>query len=116
VRGGDAASGRRGGGQIFFVDADVEAGLLELLFDVDLAFLNERKKVAAHPGDLGAGEAVLGEVDGLAGEMRRGGVALGGGGVAVDAHETLLELDGANGGVDLQGRVEASVVSAGEIG
>jgi hypothetical protein len=93
----------------------VKAGLLELLFDVDLAFLNKRKKVAAHPGDLSAREAVLGEVDGLAGEMRRGGVTVGGSGVAVDAHEMLLELYSADGGVDLQRSVEAGVVSAGEI-
>ena len=94
----------------------MEAGLLELLFDVDLALLDERQQVAAQPCDLGEGEAVLGDVDGLAGEMGRGGVAVGGSGVAVGAEEMLLELDGADGGVDLERRVEAGVVGAGHGG
>lgn len=58
-----------GGRQIFLVDADVEARLLKLLFHIDLAFLNQREKVTAHPGDLGAGEAMLCDIDGLPGEM-----------------------------------------------
>lgn len=56
-------------GQIFFVYADVEAGLLEFLFDIDFTFLYERQEIAAHPGDFGEGEAVLGEIDGLSGEV-----------------------------------------------
>ncbi len=102
--------------EVALVDADVEAGLLELLLDVDLARLDERQEIAAKPGDLRHGEAVLGDVDGLAGEMGRGGVAFGGSGVAVDVDEVLLELDGADGGVDLQGRLEAGVELAGELG
>ncbi len=89
---------------------------MELLFDVDLALLDERLQVGAEPCDLGEGEAVLGDVDGLAGEVGRGGVALGGCGVAVGAEKLLLELDGADGGVDLERGVEAGVVGAGQGG
>jgi hypothetical protein len=37
--------------------ADVEAGLLELFFDIDLALRYERQEIAAEPCDLGEGEA-----------------------------------------------------------
>lgn len=111
--GGDVAQGWRGG--VAAIDADVEAGLLELFFDVDVAGLDEREQVAAEPSDLGHGEVVLGDVDGLAGEMRRGRGAVGRGGVAVGAKEPLLELDGADGGVDLQRGVEAGVVRAAQV-
>jgi hypothetical protein len=94
----------------------VEAGLLELFFDVDATILDEGKQVAAQPGDLGEREPTFGDVDGLTGEVGRGGVAFGGGGVAVSALEPELELDGADGGVDLQGGVEAVVVIAAEVG
>ena len=113
--GGEGDAGGRGG-DVAAVDADVEAGLLELLFDVDLALVDERLEVGPHPCDLGDGEAVLGDVDGLAGEVRRGGAAGGGRGVGVAALEPLLELDGAHGGVDLQRQVEAVVMVAGEGG
>jgi hypothetical protein len=94
----------------------VEAGLLELLFDIDLALLHEREKIAAHPGDLGEGEAVLRDIDGLPGEVRGCGVTFGRRGVAVDVHQVLLELDGADRGVDLQIGVEVGVVRAGQRG
>ncbi len=93
----------------------MEAGLLELLFDIDFAFLHERQQIAAHPGDFGEGEAVLGEIDGLSGEVGRGGVAFGGSGVAVGTEEAMLKLHSADGGVDLQRGVEAGVVRAGQI-
>lgn len=99
--GGDIAIRIVCGRQVALVDADVEAGLLELLFDVNLALLHEREQVTAHPGDLGEREAVLCEIHGLAGEVRGGGVAFGRGGVSVGAEETVLELDSADGGVDL---------------
>ena len=79
----------------------MEAGLLELLFDVDFALLDERQKVAAHPGDLGERESMLCEIHGLAGEVRGGGIPFGGCGVAVGAQKSLLELDRTDGGVDL---------------
>ena len=110
---GQVAARGCGGWEVFFVDADVEAGLLEFFFDVYLTLLDEGEEVAAHPGDLGEGEAVLGDVYGLASEMGRGGFALSGGGVTVGAEEALLELDGADGGVDLEGGVELGVVRAG---
>ncbi len=101
--------------QIFLVDADVEAGLLKLLFDIDLALLDKRQQIAAQPRDLGEREAMLGDVDSLAGEMRRSGIAFGRSCVAVDVHQMLLEFDGANSGVDLQRRVEVGVVGAGQV-
>ena len=88
----------------------MKAGLLKLFFDIDAAVFDEGKKVAAEPGDFREGHPALGDVDGLSGEMGRGGVAFGGGGVAVDAQKVVLELDGADGGVDLERRVEAGVV------
>src|SRR6266851_4868626 len=88
TRWGGIVAGCGGGRQILPIDADVKAGLLKLLRDVD----------------------------GLAGEVRRGGVAFGGSGVAVDVHQVLLEFDCADGGVDLQRRVKVSVVSASQSG
>lgn len=114
MRCGRIAVGSIGGGKIFLVDADVKAGLLELLFNINLAFLHERQKIAAQPGDLGEGEAVFRDVDGLTGEVGRGCVALSRGCVAVDVHEMLLEFDGADSGVDLQRCVEVGVVCAGD--
>lgn len=98
------------------VDADMKAGLLELLFDVDLAALDEGKQISAEPCDLGERETMFREVDGLSGEMGRGDIALGGCGVAVGALETELKLDGANGGVYLEGGVEVGVVRDGQGG
>ena len=113
---GNVAGTSCSGWQVLLVDADVEAGLLELFLDVDFALLDEREKVAAEPGNLGEAHAVLGEVDCLAGEVRRGGIAFCRSGVAVGTEQTLLELHGADGGVDLQRCVEAHVVGAGHGG
>ena len=85
---------------------------MELLFNVDLALLDERLQVAAEPRDLGEGETVFGDVDGLSGEVWGGSVAVGGCGVAVGAEKLLLELDGADGRVYLERSVEATVVGA----
>jgi len=99
-----------------FIDADVEAGLLELLLDVDLAGVDEGAEIGAHPGNLCDGQAFFGDVDGLAGEVR-GGVFSGCGcGVAVGADEALLHGDGADGGGDLERLVEAGVEVVGEDG
>ena len=89
------------GRKILFVHTDVKAGLLELLFHVDLALLHERQKVASQPCDLSERQAVLGDVDRLSGEVRGGGLALCRGRIAVDVQQVLLEFDGADGGVDL---------------
>ena len=101
MRCGRIAVGSIGWGKIFFVDADVKAGLLKLLFHVYFAFLHERQKIAAQPGDLGQGEAVLRDVDGLASKVGRGCVALGRSRVAVDVYQMLLEFDGADSRIDL---------------
>ena len=107
--------GRRGRG-VAAVDGDVEAGLVKLLFDIDLAGGLQRQEPGAHPGKLRKGHALLADVDGGAGEVRGGNVAVGGGGVAVDCKERALELDGADGGVDLEGAMETRIVAAGEVG
>ena len=109
-----AAGGSRW--EIFFVHADVKAGLLELLFHVNLALLHEGQKVAAQPGDLGEGETVLGDVDGLAGKVRRRRVAFRRSRVAIDMHQMLLEFDRPDGGVDLERGMEVRVVGAGQRG
>ena len=57
---------------------------------------------------------MLGDIDGLAGKMRRSSVAFRRSRVAVDMHEMLLELHRTNSGVDLQRRVEVRVVGAGK--
>ena len=104
------------GRQVGLVDADVEAGLLELLFDVDLAILNQRRQVGAHPCDLWQGKAALGDVHGLAGEVRGGGYRRRRGRrLPLVSRQALLELDRADGGVDLERGVEAGVVVAGHI-
>jgi hypothetical protein len=88
-------------GQILLVDADVEAGLLELLFYVNLALLHEGEKIAAEPRDLGERQSVFGDVDGLTGEVRRRRVPLCWGGITVDVHQMLLEFNRAHRRVDL---------------
>ena len=104
--------GRRVGG----INADVEAGLLELLFYVNLARLDERHQVAAHPGDLRDGHAALAEVKGLPGEMRGGSFAIDRGGIAVGALQAKLVGDSAYSRVDLQGLAEALVEGVGDVG
>ncbi len=94
----------------------METGLLELFLHVNAPAFDEGEEVSAQPGDFGDGHPAFGNVDGLAGEVGRGGVAFGGGGIAVDAQEVVLKFDGANGGVDLERRVEAGVVSLGHGG
>ncbi|ACO31885.1 hypothetical protein ACP_1774 [Acidobacterium capsulatum ATCC 51196] len=37
---------------VVVINRDVEAGLMKLLFDVDLARLLQQQQVAAHPGNL----------------------------------------------------------------
>lgn len=106
--------GRRQG-RIAAIDGDVEAGLVELLFNVDLAGGLEGQQPGAHPGKLRDGHALLADVDGGAGEVRGCDIAVGGGGVAIDFEEGALESDGADGGVDLEGAVETGVVGAGEV-
>lgn len=88
----------------------MEAGLLELFFDVDAAAFDEGEEISAEPGDFREGHPALGDVDGLTGEVGGGGVALSRCGVAVDMEEVVLELDGADGGVDLERCMEAGVV------
>ncbi len=56
----------------------------------------------------------FGNVDGLTGEVRGSGVASDGRGVAVGADQALLDGDGADGGIDLEGRVEGGVEVAAE--
>src|ERR1700733_1140284 len=92
--------------QIPFVDTDVKAGLLELLFNIPLALLHERQKVTSQPGNFGEGETVFCDVDGLAGQVRRRYVALSRRGVAVDAHQMLLKFDGADSRINLKGSGE----------
>src|SRR5258708_565099 len=57
---------------------------------------------------------MLRNVDRLTGEMRRGDVPFSRSRVAVDVNQMLLEFDRANGRVDLQRRMEVSVVSTGQ--
>jgi len=102
--GGGARSYEAEGRRVAAVDGDVEAGLVELLFDVDFAGGLQREQPGAHPGELREGHALLADVDGGTGEMRRSDVAIRGGGVAVDRDQGALVLDGADSGVDLQER------------
>jgi hypothetical protein len=115
---GDDARGRCaewGGRRVAAIDGDVEAGLVELLFHIDLAGGLKRQQPGAHPGKLREGHAFFADVDGGAGEVRGGDIAVGGGGVAVHLEESALELDGTDGGVDLKRVVEARVVAAREV-
>src|SRR5258707_15846753 len=77
ARRGQVAPGNLRSREVFFIDADVEAGLLKLLLDVNLALLYEGQKVAAKPGDLCEREPVLGDIDGVTGEVGGGGGSLG---------------------------------------
>src|SRR6185312_4920358 len=51
-RGSDTQA-RRGGRNIFFVHADVEAGLAKLLLHIDLARVHQGLKIEPQPCDLG---------------------------------------------------------------
>src|SRR6202034_483410 len=61
---------------------------------------------------LGGGEPLLGNVDGGAAKVRRGDIAVRGRGVAVDAHQVALILDGPDGRVYLQAATETGGMGA----
>ena len=107
-----AGEGRR---RVAAVDRDVEAGLVELLFHVDLAGGLQGQEPGTHPRDLGLGQALLADVDGGSRQVRRGEISVSGGGVAVHQHQGPLEIDGPYGRVDLQRAVEALIVAAGQV-
>ena len=116
---GRRSSGRWGSARrwrVIFIDGDVEAGLLELLFHVDFAGLFEGEQAGSHPGDFLTAEWAFGNVDSGAGEVRADDVAFGGGGIAVDPHESLLVGDGADRGAHFKGAVELGSVAARQVG
>jgi hypothetical protein len=102
------------GRQIFFINADVKASLLKLLFNVDLALLHKWHQIAAQPRNLRKRKPMLGEVDRLPRKVRRGGISLGRRCITVSKQQTLLELHGPNSRVHLQRSVEPSIVRAGQ--
>ena len=57
------------GGQVAFVDGDVKAGLVGLLFDVELACLLEGHKPEPEPAQLLPAQALLGKIDGGSADM-----------------------------------------------
>ena len=97
------------------INRDVEAGLVELLFDVDPAGGLQGQEPGTHPGQFRKRHAFFADVDGGAGEVWGGDVAVSGGGVAIDGDQGALKFDGAHGGVDLQGAMEAGVVAARQV-
>ncbi len=103
-------------GKVVFVDGDMEAGLLEFFFHVDLAGGFDGEQVAAHPGHLGAAQVVFGNVDGGAGKVRADNVAQGRRGVAVYLHQSLLVLNRSDCGADFKRPVELCIVRCGEVG
>lgn len=107
---------RSGRGKVLLVHADVETGLLKLLFHVDLILLYEGQQISAKPRDLGEREAVLGDVDRLTGEVGRSDIPFRRGRVSIDVYQVLLEFNRTNGRVDLQGSVEMGIVCASQGG
>ena len=107
---------RRGGLGITPVDRDVEAGLAEFLFHVELAGLHERQQVGAHPVLFLAADSLLGYIDAGAGEVGAGDVALGRRGIAVDAHQVLLEIDGSHRRTDFERAMEELCVGSRQVG
>ena len=93
----------------------MEAGLLELLLDVDPAGLFERQQPGAHPADLLPAHVLLGDVDRGPGQMRAGDVALGRGCVAVDPLQLLLVGDGPHRRAYLEGTVKLRRMGARQI-
>jgi len=116
-RGGPPGIGLNDGGcgHVAFVDRDVEAGLLEFLFNVDFAGSLQGAEPGAHPTDFLTGEAFLGNVNGGAGEVWAGDVSLRGRGIAVYVHEMALVGDGSDGGGDFQRAVKLGFVGARQI-
>ena len=101
---------------VVFVHRDVEAGLAELLFHIDLALLLEGCEPCSQPADFTSGQAFFGDVDGTTGKVGRGDIAIRSGGVAVDVAQAALVFHGANGGGDLDERAaELPGVSGGEV-
>src|SRR6202034_4174798 len=97
------------------VDRDVEAGLLKLLFHVDLARRLQWQQIGTHPRNFRWGEPLLRDIHGLAGQMRRSDITLCWRGVPVDMQQMALVRDGPHRRVDLQRRMESLVVDASEI-
>lgn len=89
---------------------------MELLFDIDDAGILIGKQFAAHPLKFAARETGLGNIDGGACEVRGDDVAFSVGGVAIDAHQTHLVLNGANRGTDHERRMELTTVRTREVG
>lgn len=105
---------RSGRGKVLFVDADMEAGLLKLLFYVDLTLLHQGQKIGTKPCDLGERETMLGDIDRLTGKVRRGDIPFGRGRISIDVYQVLLEFNRTDGRVDLQRSMEVGIVCAGQ--
>ena len=103
-------------GEVALVDRDVEAGLMELLFDVDGTLILKIAEDDAHPVDFAGAHAFFGDVDGSARDVGADDLADGASSIAVDALEPFLVVDGADGGADFKRVMEAGLMSVGEIG
>ncbi len=107
--------GRRHGSLIRVVNGDVEAGLQELLFDIDMAGLLQRQQPGTHPGHFLPAHAVFGNIDGSTSEMRADDIALRRGSIAVDVDQLLLKLDRAHRRTDIERMAELGVVGVRQI-
>ncbi len=62
----------------------MKAGLAKLFFNIDFACLLLGNEPGAQPTDFSRSHSRLGQVDGTAGQVRRGNIPIGCGGIAID--------------------------------
>ena len=108
----DCGSGRG----VACVYRNVEAALLELFFNIDLAGRFKCQEVSAHPTDFVSAHRALGNVDCGAGQVGAHDVAFGGRSVSVDPYQAFLVGDGAHGGAYLKRAVKFRGMTLGEVG
>ena len=107
---------RRLGRRIALVDRDVEAGLLELLFNIDLACRLQGREPVTHPANFLPAHPFLGNVDGGSGEVRANDIAFGRRRISIHGHQVLLVGYGAHGRADFKRTVKLSFVRSRQIG
>src|ERR1700745_180503 len=93
----------------------MKAGLIELLFYVNLSGSLQRQQIGTHPGYLRHRQSSFGYVDGCAGKVRRGDITFSRRSIAIHFDQMPLIFDRAHSGIDLQRTMEAGVVYTPEI-
>src|SRR5215472_845173 len=100
---------------IVAADHDVEAPVTALFFRFYEAESLHVEEVVFHPADLIFAHTAALQIHGYARQMGGGSIAFPRSGVAIMATQLLLNLDGADGGVDLDLLVESVVIGLADV-